>query len=1042
MSEVAVAKIEIALSSTDGKVWTDINGDQVNAADVDGIVTRVVIGKLGKDEEIEQGIELLREALSLHGPSITHLHLWNLKNLDALEALPSKLQCLDLRGCNALTRIPDLPETLETLDLEGCENLGEIAVKESSKLEYLHLDGCTRLPKKQIHQLIENSTNLRELTLSRCTQLTKLKRGSVAAHQQLWKLVLANCTTLEKLPSLAELKSLRHLDLSGCESLVTLPDIPDHLQYLIVFGCDRLSEFLEQGIGEIDRGKNHEENVADWFHFRKRFGEVIEIEPRAKLLLLGDGRAGKTSLAKALNRAALGPDLAASEEYCYLQHDPGESPTHSIQFFSWRTPFSLPVDARNFLSRQQPGCPEQELSGIVHLWDFGGQEIYHRTHRIFAAEGTVFLLVWKANADDDQVDKSCPEDMTLEAWREINKVRPLDYWLRYLESLGDGVRFAFVCTHCPPETDTPKWRKRVKNRRYKEELKAKAFQADSSEIDFGKNPEHQDLLEWIADSLGTEASQLGLRQPQIIAEAMRWIEGYLKGRSGSGAGLKNPEPTMLDWESWKNILSRLEAYRPEYWTIVSAQDCATASDEDQRKFDSDARLLTRYLHQSGHLFYLNEQGYERVIIDQQEALEYVYEILRPDGPLRKKIESNGGWFEREDLVASPTWRALQSQPEQERYLAMMEQCGLIVMVPYWRRDSAPPRTVFIANEKWLLPKFESVEAKANRDMQRLGANPDSYDLPLKKTECNEFDFRALMAELGKELGRAALWAREGMQAMPKGLNPEWCLRIIWTPADEIGFFGKLTVQLFTRKGRLEDWINPTRELLDSAGFAVAGKNEVRPVPEHLRDFGKSMRYYLNKEPPRVGLSRSGKDETVANALITELERRGVEGIRDYRKPEWNEVIREKGLLHYMEGPLAESHVMILLLSDDYLTADPEKPHCAWELAYAIGQIKNGDRSRDRLLVAISSELPKHDLGSKIQDCLEFYADHFLEKYQRERKSPGVQKQNLELHRCFQNALEYREEFTTLFGQFGYFETIGAENLESLVQSILENQGKD
>ena len=29
----------------------------------------------------------------------------------------------------------------------------------------------------------------------------------------------------------------------------------------------------------------------------------------------------------------------------------------------------------------------------VHVWDFGGQEIYHNTHRLFASEGTVFVIV-------------------------------------------------------------------------------------------------------------------------------------------------------------------------------------------------------------------------------------------------------------------------------------------------------------------------------------------------------------------------------------------------------------------------------------------------------------------------------------------------------------------------------------------------------------------------------------------------------------------------------------------------------------------------
>ena len=114
----------------------------------------------------------------------------------------------------------------------------------------------------------------------------------------------------------------------------------------------------------------------------------------AKLILVGNGRVGKTSLSKRL---------------LHNKFDPNEPTTHGIRIKKW--PFKLD-DGRTVQ---------------VNLWDFGGQQIYHNTHRFFLTNRALYLLVWDENTQLDAVEN--PD-------KEKNFV--FDYWLENISSLSDG----------------------------------------------------------------------------------------------------------------------------------------------------------------------------------------------------------------------------------------------------------------------------------------------------------------------------------------------------------------------------------------------------------------------------------------------------------------------------------------------------------------------------------------------------------------------------------------------------------------------------
>ncbi len=137
------------------------------------------------------------------------------------------------------------------------------------------------------------------------------------------------------------------IDVSGCP--ITTPPI----------------EIVKQGNDAIIR-------YFDQLHQAAPLNEV-------KILLVGEGAAGKTSLVKAL---------------CQDTFDKKESQTHGIRIRRLE---------------QKIGVDKVKL----HFWDFGGQEIMHATHQFFLSKRSIYLLVLDSRRDEKA-----------------------EYWLKHIESFG------------------------------------------------------------------------------------------------------------------------------------------------------------------------------------------------------------------------------------------------------------------------------------------------------------------------------------------------------------------------------------------------------------------------------------------------------------------------------------------------------------------------------------------------------------------------------------------------------------------------------
>jgi len=345
--------------------------------------------------------------LDLSGNQLTSLPEWftqfiRLTSLNLsrnrLTALPdglsqlANLDFLDLSR-NRLTALPDELSQFTNLDFLDLsrnqlttlpEGLTQLAHLTSLNLDGNHLislpDSIVQLTRLTSFDLSNNHLTTLPDGLSQLTRLTSLS----LSHNKL--------TTLPD--DLAELTRLTELNLNG-NRLSTLPEWISQLTNLTTLTLDSnplhiaLQSAYDAGLDEL----------RAYLQSLDASGQR-EYLYEAKLVLVGEGGVGKTTLLKALTGGA--PRA-------------GEPTTHGV---------SIDIQA---LRLPHPDQPEVLIN--FNAWDFGGQEVYRVTHQFFFSPSSVYLLIWEPRRGAQQSQ--------VEDWLKILQLR-----------VGAAARVILVSTHC------------------------------------------------------------------------------------------------------------------------------------------------------------------------------------------------------------------------------------------------------------------------------------------------------------------------------------------------------------------------------------------------------------------------------------------------------------------------------------------------------------------------------------------------------------------------------------------------------------------
>ena len=222
-----------------------------------------------------------------------------------------------------------------------------------------------------------------------------------------------SCNGLSTLPdSFARLQQLKSLRLD-CNPFNSIPEVIFNLTMLEELGlweCGiseipadilRLDKLRTLGINYSKIGTPPPEVASKGLYairdyWRQRADNGVDYLYEAKVIILGEAGAGKTSLARKI-----------------------ENPQYKLQAQEKSTE-GIDVIRHHFTSRINPKQQKNEKLSEhqfrANIWDFGGQEIYHATHQFFLTRRSVYVLV----CDDRKEDTD------------------FSYWLHVVEMLSDA----------------------------------------------------------------------------------------------------------------------------------------------------------------------------------------------------------------------------------------------------------------------------------------------------------------------------------------------------------------------------------------------------------------------------------------------------------------------------------------------------------------------------------------------------------------------------------------------------------------------------
>lgn len=334
-------------------------------------------------------------------PNLEEVYLSN----NRIEALPSeieklnKLKTLYLNNNKIRSIADELFEiaNLQSLNvnnnlLETIPNFGD----KSKKIFSLNIshNSISKLPAS-----IGNLSNLKILDVSH-NQLSILP-NSLYKLKKMISLNIGGNKIYSISPNIKNLLNLQQITARNNE-LTNIPEEFSELKMLKFIELEN-NPIISPPIEIVMRGIK---SIKEYFEGIKN-DEEIDFLYEIKLLLVGEGRVGKTSISKML----------VDNNYVLSKEDSTEG-----------------IDINRIVIPKKDLGIKRDMT--INVWDFGGQEIYHSTHQFFLTKRSLYILVTESRKEDKHED--------------------FYYWFNIVKILGDKSPLLLVLNKCDqPIKDIP-----------------------------------------------------------------------------------------------------------------------------------------------------------------------------------------------------------------------------------------------------------------------------------------------------------------------------------------------------------------------------------------------------------------------------------------------------------------------------------------------------------------------------------------------------------------------------------------------------------
>ena len=326
------------------------------------------------------------EVLNLEKNSISDIYsIGNLKNLRELNLGSNKIL-----NITPLQNLQDL-QRLQRLDLSKNAKIKDFKViGELKSLEKLILI----INKIKDVSFLENLENLKYLNI----EVNEISELDVISKLKNIETLFLNSNKFSRIKPLIYLRKLKILSLN-LNKIVDCPpevyqtnDIHQIRAYFEGISRDATSNIQQKidiqpnlEISPKNIQPNLDEKTRDILDGNKSFEELFgdELEKSTpeiddiKLIFVGNSGAGKTQLSKFFENGKL---------------DKKRETTHGIRLNRW-----LPK------GKVSPAFKEIKDKVAANIWDFGGQEYYHGTFRLFLSNFAVYILLWETDTNKNDI---------------------------------------------------------------------------------------------------------------------------------------------------------------------------------------------------------------------------------------------------------------------------------------------------------------------------------------------------------------------------------------------------------------------------------------------------------------------------------------------------------------------------------------------------------------------------------------------------------------------------------------------------------------
>ncbi|MCA3317227.1 MAG: hypothetical protein INF95_09290 [Roseomonas sp.] len=700
----------------------------------------------------------------------------------------------------------------------------------------------------------------------------------IAGLQQL-QYLHCDGTKVSDLSPIAGLQQLRNLDVSFC-IIITAPMTLWWQPLLETISAD---ETQIPGIPDEILGDGCLERLRA--HLRELEAGVEAIS-EAKLLILGNGRAGKTQIARRLAGQPFQPEWDS---------------THGIRI----TQVTIPA---------QDSLPETHLK----LWDFGGQEIYHGTHALFARTRAIFLLVW---SQETELPAAEPDQ-----YGKVFRNHPLRYWHAYAKDAGlKGSPLIIAQTR---------------------------FDQDG----LLSPPLDQDQ---VASSL---CVQVSTADPPRIGTLRGALQDAVVTLQQSRGAVEIGRPRLMVQQRIEK-LRRPDGSLPEEWRLLEKSTFAAWYQEAGGT--ASAEFALAYLNDNGTVFYREGLFQDRIVLDQNWAMAAIYALFDRKETYGR-LQRRGGLFERADLAQ--VWRDY-TEAEQRLFLSMMTSCGICFV---YRKGAAgteeSDETLYLAPE--FLPERAVIQGQIDATW---GEGPATHRQVFTYAFLHEGLIRNVISRLGTLAQTRADYFRGGVclydaqtraralvvQHLPAG---EWqgSVSIETKDGDAATLLERLAKLVSDENRKLNlsattDKVMPVREAPAPQAPVIQASRPPEERPKY------AISYAWNKE------SYVGPDlEAPVDLLCDAAKAKQFEILRDKQNMTPGDRIRTFRL------QIARSPRIFVFLSDRYL----ESLNCMAEL-YEIWREcdRNEDKLKDKIRIF---KFPNLQLSDPVIRA--GYRDHWARKY--------------------------------------------------------------